>query len=139
MDVLRWDEEPIEQLSAGIGRRMLNGEAMTLAQITLGAGAVVPEHEHPNEQIATVPVLARDEVVVNVDVLGAIGRIAENVTDDFQGSARQGLAIRSCEGERPRSVGEVGPTFVPICIERRKGFAFARLGCPRMVFGNGCA
>lgn len=54
MDVLRWDEEPVEQLSAGIGRRMLNGEAMTLAQITLGAGAVVPEHEHPNEQIATV-------------------------------------------------------------------------------------
>jgi quercetin dioxygenase-like cupin family protein len=54
VDVLRWDDEPIEQLSAGIGRRMLNGEAMTLAQITLGAGAVVPEHAHPNEQIATV-------------------------------------------------------------------------------------
>ncbi|HEX3291397.1 MAG TPA: cupin domain-containing protein [Gaiella sp.] len=54
MDVLRWDDEPLERLSAGIGRRMLNGEAMTLAQITLKAGAVVPEHEHPNEQIATV-------------------------------------------------------------------------------------
>ena len=33
---------------------MLNGEAMTLAQITLAAGAAVPLHEHPNEQIATV-------------------------------------------------------------------------------------
>ena len=54
MDVLRWDDEPLEQLSAGIGRRMLNAEAMTLAKITLGAGAVVPEHSHPNEQIATV-------------------------------------------------------------------------------------
>ena len=54
MDVLRWDDEPIERLSDGIGRRMLNGEAMTLAQITLAAGAVVPEHAHPNEQIATV-------------------------------------------------------------------------------------
>ena len=54
MDVLRWDDEPLERLSDGIGRRMLNGEAMTLAQITLAAGAVVPEHEHPNEQIATV-------------------------------------------------------------------------------------
>ena len=54
MDVLRWDDEPLEPLSDGIGRRMLNGEAMTLAQITLTAGAVVPEHEHPNEQIATV-------------------------------------------------------------------------------------
>ena len=33
---------------------MLNGEAMTLARITLAAGAVVPEHRHENEQIATV-------------------------------------------------------------------------------------
>ena len=54
VDVLRWDDEPIERLSDGIGRRMLNGEALTLAQITLAAGAVVPEHEHANEQIATV-------------------------------------------------------------------------------------
>ena len=54
MDVLRWDDEPIEQLNETIGRRMLNGEAMTLAQITLAAGAVVPEHAHANEQIATV-------------------------------------------------------------------------------------
>ena len=54
MDVLRWEDEPIEALASGIGRRMLNGEAMTLAQITLAAGAVVPLHEHPNEQIATV-------------------------------------------------------------------------------------
>jgi quercetin dioxygenase-like cupin family protein len=54
MDVLRWEDEPIEALGTGIGRRMVNGEAMTLAQITLAAGAVVPSHEHPNEQIATV-------------------------------------------------------------------------------------
>jgi quercetin dioxygenase-like cupin family protein len=54
MEVLRWDDEPIEALGTGIGRRMVNGDAMTLAQITLAAGAVVPAHEHPNEQIATV-------------------------------------------------------------------------------------
>lgn len=54
MDVVRWQDEPIEALGSGIGRRMLNGEAMTLAQITLAAGAEVPLHEHPNEQIATV-------------------------------------------------------------------------------------
>ena len=33
---------------------MLNGDAMTLARITLASGAVVPEHSHENEQIATV-------------------------------------------------------------------------------------
>jgi unsaturated pyranuronate lyase len=54
MKVLRWEDEPVEALGTGIGRKMLNGEAMTLAEITLAAGAVVPVHEHPNEQIATV-------------------------------------------------------------------------------------
>jgi quercetin dioxygenase-like cupin family protein len=54
VDVHRWDDEPVEQLSPLIGRAMLNGDEMTLARITLGAGAVVPEHAHPNEQIATV-------------------------------------------------------------------------------------
>ena len=33
---------------------MLNGDAMTLARITLASGAVVPRHAHENEQIATV-------------------------------------------------------------------------------------
>jgi quercetin dioxygenase-like cupin family protein len=54
MDVHRWADQPIEQLSAGIGRQMLNGDGMTLARITLAAGVVVPEHQHENEQIATV-------------------------------------------------------------------------------------
>jgi quercetin dioxygenase-like cupin family protein len=49
-----WDAQPVEPLSDLIGRQMLNGDAMTLARITLGAGAVVPVHRHPNEQIATV-------------------------------------------------------------------------------------
>ena len=51
---MSWGETEVEQLSAGIGRQMLNGDAMTLARITLAQGAVVPEHSHPNEQIATV-------------------------------------------------------------------------------------
>jgi quercetin dioxygenase-like cupin family protein len=54
VEVVSWREAEVEQLSAGIGRQMLNGEAMTLARITLAAGAVVPEHSHPNEQIASV-------------------------------------------------------------------------------------
>jgi quercetin dioxygenase-like cupin family protein len=54
VDVVRWQDEPLEELNADIGRKMLNGEAMTVAEITLAAGAVVPVHDHPNEQIATV-------------------------------------------------------------------------------------
>jgi unsaturated pyranuronate lyase len=51
---MSWDETEVEQLSAGIGRQMLNGDAMTLARVLLAAGAVVPEHHHDNEQIANV-------------------------------------------------------------------------------------
>jgi quercetin dioxygenase-like cupin family protein len=54
VETFEWDTEPIEPLNDRIGRQMLNGDAMTLARITLAAGAVVPRHSHPNEQIATV-------------------------------------------------------------------------------------
>jgi quercetin dioxygenase-like cupin family protein len=54
MEPFVWETEPIEPLNDRIGRQMLNGDAMTLARITLAQGAVVPEHSHPNEQIATV-------------------------------------------------------------------------------------
>jgi quercetin dioxygenase-like cupin family protein len=54
MEPFAWDAAPVEQLNDRIGRQMLNGDAMTLARIILASGAVVPEHEHENEQIATV-------------------------------------------------------------------------------------
>ena len=54
MEPFVWETEPIEPLNDRIGRQMLNGDAMTLARITLAQGAIVPEHSHPNEQIATV-------------------------------------------------------------------------------------
>jgi quercetin dioxygenase-like cupin family protein len=54
METIVWDAEPVEALNDLIGRQMLNGEAMTLARITLARGALVPRHSHPNEQIATV-------------------------------------------------------------------------------------
>jgi len=54
VEAKRWRAEPVEQLSPSIGRRMLHTETMTIAWITLAKGAVVPRHEHTNEQIATV-------------------------------------------------------------------------------------
>jgi quercetin dioxygenase-like cupin family protein len=52
--VKRWHEEPVEQLNDRIGRQMLHTETMTIARIVLGAGAVVPRHQHENEQVANV-------------------------------------------------------------------------------------
>lgn len=54
MEVQRWHEEPVDQLNPSIGRQMIHTETMTLARILLSKGAVVPSHQHENEQIATV-------------------------------------------------------------------------------------
>jgi quercetin dioxygenase-like cupin family protein len=54
MDSTRWHDEPVEQLSPTIGRRMFHTDTMTVAWITLAKGALVPRHLHPNEQVATV-------------------------------------------------------------------------------------
>lgn len=54
METMRWQDEPVEQLNADIGRRMFHTETMTVARITLAKGAVVPRHSHPNEQVVNV-------------------------------------------------------------------------------------
>ena len=54
MEAKRWQDEPLEELNPKIGRRMFHTDATTVAWITLAEGAVVPTHDHPNEQIATV-------------------------------------------------------------------------------------
>lgn len=54
MDVQRWGDTPIEQLSPTIGRQMIHTDTMTLARVVLAQGALVPRHAHANEQIATV-------------------------------------------------------------------------------------
>jgi len=54
MSVRRWQDEPVEELTPSIGRQVVHTEAMTIALIHLRSGAVVPRHEHPHEQVATV-------------------------------------------------------------------------------------
>jgi quercetin dioxygenase-like cupin family protein len=40
------------QMFPGVSRRTLNsGERVTLVEVTIAAGGVVPEHTHPHEQI----------------------------------------------------------------------------------------
>ena len=54
MGVQRWEESGFEQLSASISRQAVHGEAMTVARIRLRRGTLVEQHEHVNEQVATV-------------------------------------------------------------------------------------
>jgi quercetin dioxygenase-like cupin family protein len=46
-----WTEIPEERLNQSLSRQMIHGETMTVARLRLRKGAVVPLHQHVNEQI----------------------------------------------------------------------------------------
>ncbi len=49
-----WDAIPMEELSPSIGRKMVSGEKVMIAQVFLDKGAIVPKHQHHNEQITYI-------------------------------------------------------------------------------------
>jgi len=51
---VRWDDMPRERLNERLERRYVNGEQLTLAQMFLARGCLVPRHAHVNEQICHV-------------------------------------------------------------------------------------
>jgi quercetin dioxygenase-like cupin family protein len=65
-----WTEVPEDQLNPTISRQMIHGETMTVARLRLRKGAVVPLHQHVNEQISMVEsgrlrfVIAGEEYIV---------------------------------------------------------------------------
>lgn len=57
MKPYRWDAIPQQSMPASAGevmRRFMNGEQMTVAQVTFTAGAVTDPHRHVNEQFSLV-------------------------------------------------------------------------------------
>ncbi len=46
-----WQSIPEERMNTHVTRRMLNTEHLTVAQIRLDKGAVIPLHHHVNEQV----------------------------------------------------------------------------------------
>ncbi|MBJ6142554.1 cupin domain-containing protein [Hymenobacter sp. BT559] len=50
----RWNDMPVDQLSDTIGRRLITGQDMMLAHVYLKKGAIVPRHQHINEQITYI-------------------------------------------------------------------------------------
>jgi quercetin dioxygenase-like cupin family protein len=50
----RWEEIPREEVTSEIGRRLVTGEHLMLAQVYLKKGALVPKHAHHNEQITWI-------------------------------------------------------------------------------------
>ena len=49
-----WNSMPAEQLNPQVARRVVHTENLTIARLEIAREAVVPEHSHVNEQVATV-------------------------------------------------------------------------------------
>lgn len=50
----RWSDMPKEKVTDQISRRLVTGQGMMLAHVYLAKGAVVPKHQHHNEQITYI-------------------------------------------------------------------------------------
>jgi quercetin dioxygenase-like cupin family protein len=50
----RWDDVTREELNPLIGRRLITGDQLMIAHVYLTKGAVVPRHDHHNEQLTYI-------------------------------------------------------------------------------------
>jgi hypothetical protein len=50
----RWDDLPREELNPSIGRRLITGDQMMIAQVYIAKGGIVPQHSHENEQLTYI-------------------------------------------------------------------------------------
>ena len=50
----RWTDMPKETVTDQISRRLVTGQGMMLAHVYLAKGAIVPRHQHHNEQITYI-------------------------------------------------------------------------------------
>lgn len=50
----RWKDLPLEEMSPSISRKLITGERMMLAHVYLKKGALVPKHQHENEQLTYI-------------------------------------------------------------------------------------
>lgn len=50
----RWDDMPKERVTDAISRKIFTGERMMIAHVFLDKGAIVPTHQHENEQLTYI-------------------------------------------------------------------------------------
>jgi len=87
-----WTEVPEEQMSATISRQVIHSDTMTVARIHLREAAVVPLHQHHNEQISMVErgrlrfVIAGEERIVERGEMIAIPPHAPHLVEALEDS-----------------------------------------------------
>lgn len=50
----RWADIPLEQMNPTFARKVIHTDRMTIARVILSKGAVVPRHQHENEQVTVL-------------------------------------------------------------------------------------
>jgi quercetin dioxygenase-like cupin family protein len=50
----RWDDTTRERVTDAIDRKLITGDGIMLAQVFLKKGAIVPKHQHHNEQFTYI-------------------------------------------------------------------------------------
>ena len=50
----RWADIPLEKVTDQISRKLVTGQQMMLAHVYLKKGAIVPKHQHHNEQLTYI-------------------------------------------------------------------------------------
>jgi quercetin dioxygenase-like cupin family protein len=54
MQLIRWDDIPLETVNDWMQRKIVTGERMTVARIWFKDGFLIPQHSHEMEQITQV-------------------------------------------------------------------------------------
>lgn len=54
MNHYNWNEVPAEKMNELLTRQVIHTERMTIARLRLAKGAVVPTHQHENEQVSMI-------------------------------------------------------------------------------------
>jgi quercetin dioxygenase-like cupin family protein len=75
MDQYNWDAIPEEPMSPLLSRQVIHTENMTIARLRIKKGAVVPLHQHPNEQVSMMDAGALRFEVGGREVLVKAGEV----------------------------------------------------------------
>jgi hypothetical protein len=86
----RWSDIPLENLSPLLDRKLITGDGLMIAQVFLKKGAVVPRHQHHNEQLT---------YIVEGALRFYLGEDESRIQDVRAGEV---LHIRRLPGTRPR-------------------------------------
>ncbi|MDE2995557.1 MAG: cupin domain-containing protein, partial [Bacteroidota bacterium] len=117
VSLVSWDDIPMEQLSPTIGRKLVSGDGVMVAHVYLDKGAIVPKHQHHNEQVT---------YILSGTLRFFIGEDESEVIDVHSG---QVLHIPSNVWHKAEALEDT--LAVDVCSPPRGGWVHNRGGCLR--------